>query len=225
MGLYRRFVLPRVIDLAMRDRRAMDRRSGLIPKATGSVLEVGIGSGLNLPYYTPAVTRLQGVDPSPELLAMARSKIAHVPFPVELECQSAERLQVDTGSVDTVVTTWTLCSIPDPLEALREMKRVLRAGGRLLFVEHGQSPDPGVRAWQRRLNPLWRRIAGGCHLDRKVDDLIRSAGLSIDYMKAAYLPGPRPMTYTYEGSARPSVQATSVGEPVAGSSRSDVSAT
>jgi len=201
MGLYGRYILPRVIDGAMQDEAAAARRSAIIPKAFGSVLEVGIGSGLNLPYYTSSVKRLQGVDPSPELLAMARRRIARVPFPVELECQSAERLRVDSGSIDTVVTTWTLCSIPNPLEALREMRRVLRPNGRLLFVEHGQSPDPGVRAWQRRLNPLWRRIAGGCHLDRKVDELIRSAGLDIDQMKTAYLPGPRLMTYTYEGSA------------------------
>ncbi|HUD73009.1 MAG TPA: class I SAM-dependent methyltransferase [Dongiaceae bacterium] len=202
VGLYRRYVLPRVIDLAMRDKAAAARRAALIPQAAGVVLEVGIGSGLNLPFYTSAVGRLHGVDPSPELLAMARRKIALVPFPVELECQSAEQLRVDSGSIDTVVTTWTLCSIPNPVEALREMQRVLRPGGRLLFVEHGRSPDPGVRAWQRRLNPLWRRVAGGCHLDRKIDELIRSAGLGIDRLEMSYLPGPRLMTYTYEGSAR-----------------------
>lgn len=112
MDIYRRFVLPRLIDLAMQDKAAATRRSELVPRATGSVLEVGIGSGLNLPFYSSAVTHLHGVDPSPELLSMARKKIARVPFPVELACQSAEQLRVDPGSIDTVVTTWTLCSIP-----------------------------------------------------------------------------------------------------------------
>lgn len=202
MGIYRRFVLPRLIDLAMQDEAATTRRSALVPTATGSVLEVGIGSGLNLPFYSPAVTHLHGVDPSAELLAMARRKIAGLSFPVELTCESAEHLRVDSGSIDTVVATWTLCSIPDPVGALREMKRVLKPGGRLLFVEHGLAPDPGVQAWQRRLNPIWRRIGGGCNLNRKIDELIRSAGLDIAHLQTTYLPGPRPMTYTYEGSAR-----------------------
>src|SRR5437899_5934150 len=131
------------------------RRAALIPKATGSVLEIGIGSGLNLPFYSSAVTHLRGVDSSAQLLSMARKKIERMAFPVDLVCQSAEQLPVDRASIDTVVTTWTLCSIGDPLQALREMKRVLNAGGRLLFVEHGFAPDPGVQAWQRRINPIW----------------------------------------------------------------------
>jgi len=201
MGLYRRFVLPRLIDFAMKNEAATARRSGLIPRATGAVLEVGIGSGLNLPFYSSAVTHLHGVDPSAQLLSMARKKVDGLTFPVALVCQSGERLPVDRESIDTVVTTWTLCSIGDPLQALREMKRVLKPGGRLLFVEHGASPDPGVRAWQRRINPFWRRVAGGCNVDRNIDELIRSAGFDIAQLDTAYLPGPRPLTYTYEGSA------------------------
>jgi ubiquinone/menaquinone biosynthesis C-methylase UbiE len=203
VGFYQRFVFPRLIDLAMRDEAAAKRRAALIPTARGSVLEIGIGSGLNLPLYSPAVTRLRGVDTSEELLAMARRKVGGVAFPVELVCQSAERLRLDSGSIDTVVSTWVLCSIPNPLGALREMRRVLKTDGRLLFVEHGFSPDAKVHAWQRRLNPLWRRIGGGCNLDRKIDELIRSAGFRIAQLETAYLPGPRPMTYTYEGSACP----------------------
>ena len=201
MGLYRRFVLPRLIDFAMKNEAATARRSGLVPRATGAVLEVGIGSGLNLPFYSSAVTHLHGVDPSAQLLSMARKKVDGLTFPVALVCQSGERLPVDRESIDTVVTTWTLCSIGDPLQALREMKRVLKPGGRLLFVEHGASPDPGVRAWQRRINPFWRRVAGGCNVDRNIDELIRSAGFDIAQLDTAYLPGPRPLTYTYEGSA------------------------
>ncbi|HEV8199733.1 MAG TPA: class I SAM-dependent methyltransferase [Candidatus Polarisedimenticolia bacterium] len=201
MGFYGRFILPRILDCAMKDKAASERRAALIPRATGAVLEIGIGSGLNLPYYTAAVTRLHGVDASPEMLAMARKKIGRAPFPVELTCDSAERLSLADGSVDTVVVTWTLCSIPDPLRALHEMRRVLKPGGRLLFVEHGASPDPNVLAWQRRLNPIWRRIGGGCHLDRAIDHLITTAGFRIEQMRNLYLKGPRPMTYTYEGAA------------------------
>ena len=202
MGLYRTYVLPHLINFAMSREDVAVRRAALIPKATGSVLEIGIGSGLNLPHYSSAVTRLRGVDASQELLAMTRRKIDRVAFPVELVHGSAEHLSVDGASVDTVVTTWTLCSIPDPLAALREMKRVLKPEGRLLFVEHGLSSDPAVQAWQRRLDPVWKRIAGGCHLGRKIDELIRSAGLELAQLQTSYLPGPRAMTFTYEGAAR-----------------------
>jgi len=203
MGFYSRFILPRLTDLSMRDKAAAERRSVLVPKATGSVLEVGIGSGLNLPFYSSAVTRLRGVDPSAELLSMARRKIPHVPFPVELVCESAERLSVDSGSIDTVVTTWVLCGIPNPVAALSEMRRVLKPEGRFLFVEHGSASDAGVQAWQRRLNPFWKKIAGGCNLDRRIEDLIRAAGFRITHLENMYLKGPRPMTYTYEGAASP----------------------
>ena len=192
MGLYRRFVLPRLINLAMKDKAAEARRLELIPQAKGAVLEVGIGSGLNLPFYSSAVTHVHGIDPSPELLSMARGKIESLSYTVELVCQSAEQLPLDSGSMDTVVTTWTLCSIPDPGMALREMKRVLRPGGMLLFVEHGASPDPRVAAWQRRINPIWRRVAGGCNLNRKIDELIKSAGFNIA-RAANHLPS-RPAT-------------------------------
>src|SRR5262245_35030773 len=202
MGLYRRFILPPLINLAMRNEVVTARRAELIPQASGVVLEVGIGSGLNLPFYSSAVASLYGVDPSAELLAMARKKVDGVAFPVELVCRSAEQLPVGGGSIDTVVTTWTLCSIPDPVGALREMKRVLKPDGRLLFVEHGFCPDPAVHVWQNRLNPLWTKIAGGCNLNRKIDELLAAAGLGIAELRTAQLPGPRPMTYTYEGSAR-----------------------
>jgi ubiquinone/menaquinone biosynthesis C-methylase UbiE len=124
-----------------------------------------------------------------------------VAIPLELTCESAEQMRVDSGSIDTVVTTWSLCSIPDPLRALSEMKRVMKPDGRLLFVEHGHSPDRKVQKWQRRINPIWKRISGGCNVDRKMDELIVSAGFRIVALKTMYRPGPRPMTYTYQGSA------------------------
>jgi len=203
MGLYQKFVLPRLIDVAMRNKEVTARRAELIPKASGAVLEIGIGSGLNLSFYPGTITHLSGIDPSAELLSMARRKLNVSPYPVELFCRSAEELLFGDGSFDTVVLTWTLCSIPHPVRALAEVKRVLKPDGRLLFVEHGLSPDPKVQTWQHRLTPMWKRIGGGCHLNRKIDDLIRPAGFGIVELQTTYLPGPRVMTFTYQGIACP----------------------
>jgi ubiquinone/menaquinone biosynthesis C-methylase UbiE len=201
MGLYSKFVLPHLIDLVMRDKVVSARRAELVPGASGVVLEIGIGSGLNLPFYSPAVKHLYAVDPSPELLSMARKKIGRLAFPVELRCERAERLSLDPGSIDTIMMTWSLCSIPDPASALREMRRVLKPHGRMIFIEHGLAPDASVRAWQNRLNPVWGKFAGGCHLNRKIDDLLVAGGFNVTELRSAYLPGPRPFTYTYEGYA------------------------
>jgi ubiquinone/menaquinone biosynthesis C-methylase UbiE len=203
MGIYAKHVLPRFIDLAMRNKDTTRVRADWVPHARGDVLEVGIGSGLNLPFYSAEVHRVYGVEPSPELQKMARKRMAGQAIKVEFLSQSAEDdLPLSDRSIDTVVMTWTLCSIPDPLKALRQMKRVLKAGGRLIFVEHGRAPDSGVAAWQDRLNPLWKRIGGGCHLNRKIDELVMQAGFQIEELRTTYLPGPRPMTYTYQGFAR-----------------------
>ena len=201
MGLYRKLVLPYLTDFAMRDKAARARRSQLVPGAEGIVLEIGIGSGLNLRFYSSAVKHLYAVDPSPELLAMARKKVEGMTFPVDLRCESAERLSLDGRSVDTIVMTWALCTIPNPTRALREMGRVLKPQGRMIFVEHGLSRDSGVRVWQNGLNPIWSRVTGGCNLNRKIDDLLVSSGFNIIELRTAYLPGPRPFTYTYEGCA------------------------
>src|SRR5262245_7499496 len=203
MGLYQRFVLPRLIDTAMRNKEVTARRAELIPKASGAVLEIGIGSGLNLPFYPSSVTHVFAVDSSPELLSMAHRKLNALTYPVELLCGSAEQLMLDDRSLDTVVLTWTLCSIQHPQRALAEIKRVLKPDGRLLFIEHGLSPDPKVQEWQHRLTPIWKRIGGGCHLNRKIDSLIRPAGFALVELQTSYLPGPRPMTFTYQGIASP----------------------
>lgn len=168
MGLYSKFVLPHVINLAMRNKDVTRLRAESVPKARGEVLEIGMGSGLNLPFYSSKVRRVYGVDPS---------------------------------SIDTIVITWSLCSIPHPDAALQEMRRVLKPDGRMVFVEHGRAPDRRVMVWQDRLTPVWKRIGGGCHLNRKPDELIRSAGFQIIDQKNFYLPGPRPLTYTYQGIA------------------------
>ena len=204
MGLYAKHVLPRFIDLAMRNPETTRLRAEWLPRARGYVLEVGIGSGLNLPFYTSEVRRIYGVDPSIELQRMARARLAANPLEVEFLTQSAENpLPLQGASIDTAVLTWTLCSIPRAAEALREIKRVLKLNGQLIFLEHGRAPDRNVCAWQDRLTPIWKRIGGGCHLNRKIDDLIKSAGFNIAELTTRYLPGPRPMTYTYEGVARP----------------------
>jgi len=203
MGLYSRYVLPHVIDLAMRNKEATRLRAAWIPHAHGEVLEIGIGSGLNLPFYSSQVQRVYGVDPSLELRQMAAKRAAGR-GQVEFLSQSAEDpLPLADASIDTVVITWTLCSIPDASTALQQVKRVLRADGCLIFLEHGLAPDPSVIVWQDRLTPFWKRITGGCHLNRKVDKLITEAGFQITELKTCYLPGPRAMTYTYQGFAQP----------------------
>ena len=202
MGIYARYVLPRLIDLAMRNKETARLRASWIPHARGQVLEIGIGSGLNLPFYKSDVERVYGVEPSLELQHMARKR-ALLPFPVEFLSQSAEEpLPLAESSIDTIVVTWTLCSIPNASRALRQAKQTLKPNGRLIFIEHGRASDSGVVAWQDRLTPYWKRITGGCHLNRKIDDLIIGAGFQITELKTFYLSGPRPMTHTYQGFAQ-----------------------
>lgn len=202
-GFYERRILPRLLDFAMRGKEATRFRARLVPQARGATLEVGVGSGLNLPFYGERVDRLVGVDPSEALLRMARKRARDAVVPVELMADSGEALPLTDASVDTVVFTFALCTIPDPGKALREARRVLKPSGQLLFAEHGLAPDEGVRRWQRRLNPLWRRVAGGCNLDRKVDELIAAAGFRLAGLETEYAKGPRLMSYVYLGRARP----------------------
>jgi ubiquinone/menaquinone biosynthesis C-methylase UbiE len=199
MGIYGRLIVPRLIELAMRNKALAGYRQQTIGAARGLVLEIGIGSGVNLSLYGPAVDRVYGIEPSPELLDRATEQIADALVPVWLIRASAEQLPFSGSAFDTLVMTWTLCS--NPSAALNEMRRVLKPGGRLLFVEHGLSPEPRITRWQRRLTPCWKRIAGGCHLDRKMDDLIRAAGFRVDAIETGYMRGPKPWTFMYQGSA------------------------
>jgi len=203
-AFYEQRIVPLLVDRAMRQRLLEPFRREVVPPARGRVLEVGVGSGLNLPLYGHAVEALLGLDPSRRLLSMARQRATPGGAPPRLLQASATDIPLADGSVDTVILTWTLCSIPNPVAALREMRRVLAPGGALRFVEHGLSPLPRVRSWQRRLTPIWRRLAGGCHLDRKVDDLLREGDFEISELRTEYAPGPRPLTYMYTGFARPS---------------------
>jgi ubiquinone/menaquinone biosynthesis C-methylase UbiE len=203
MGLYERHCLPALIDVAMRHRDLAAYRARVVPAAAGRVLEIGIGSGLNLPSYGPQVRELIGIDPSPKLLARAGRRAADVAVPVELIEGSAESLPLPDASVDTVVVTWALCSIPNIRRALREMRRVMAPGGALLFVEHGRAPDPGVAVWQDRLTPVWKRLAGGCHLNRPIGFLIREAGFTMAELHTGYMNALKPFSYMFEGCAHP----------------------
>lgn len=202
MGLYGSCVAPRLIRHAMGAARLMPLRRQVAQAAVGRVVELGIGAGANLTLYGRDVVEVQGFDTARYLLEQARRTATWLPFPVLLFEQSAEHLPLASASVDTVVVTWSLCSIADPLGALREARRVLAPGGRLRFVEHGLSDQPGLAAWQRRVTPAWRRLAGGCRLDQRVDRLIERAGFTLERLEVGHLvPGPKLLTYHYAGVA------------------------
>jgi ubiquinone/menaquinone biosynthesis C-methylase UbiE len=201
MGFYQNRIMPHLLNLAMRTAEHEPYRQRVLSQAEGRVLEIGVGSGLNLPFYTDRATEILGLEPHPSLLAMAARKSAIIP--AKLIGGSAESIPLDDATVDTVVTTWTLCSIPNPARALEEMRRVLKPGGQLLFVEHGLAREERVRRWQRRLNPVWKRIAGGCNLDRPISKLLEDAGFRIGRVETGYMRGPKTVNFTYEGCARP----------------------
>ena len=201
MKIYDRYILPKLINLAMQNKAATEERARFVPLASGTVLEVGIGSGLNIPFYGRSVEKLYGLDTSLELWKMAHRRADQAFFAVEFIRSSGESIPGEDERFDTVVTTWTLCTIPNAVNALKEIKRVLKPHGHLIFIEHGQSPDSGVLAWQNWLNPLWKRIGGGCNLNRKIDDLIVEAGFCITQIEKAYIRGPKPFVYLYKGVA------------------------
>jgi ubiquinone/menaquinone biosynthesis C-methylase UbiE len=203
MGIYNDVVLPKLCHLAMRNPRLVPYRERIIAAAEGRVLEIGIGSGLNLPFYSAAAQEIIGLEPSSRLAAMARNAARTCVSPVTVIADSAEAIPLENRSIDTVVTTWTLCSIPQATAALGEMRRVLKPGGRLLFVEHGLAPDEAVRMWQNLLTLVWKSLSGGCHLNRPMRAMIEDAGFRIGRLRTGYMPGPRPMTFMYEGAAHP----------------------
>jgi ubiquinone/menaquinone biosynthesis C-methylase UbiE len=202
MGLYSERVLPWLTALTMRNRLLAPYRERLVPRARGRVLELGIGSGLNLPLYGPAVEIVIGLDPSAALLDRAAAMAARAGRPAFFVRASAEAIPLADASVDSIVMTWTLCSIPDAPRALTEMRRVLKPRGALLFVEHGLSTDAGVARWQHRLDPLWLRVS--CHLDNPVEQMLNEAGFALEELETGYLGrGPKPLSFMYEGRARP----------------------
>ena len=204
MGLYRRHILPRIVHFACGLKPTMRQRAKVVPRARGRVLEVGIGSGLNLPFYDPAkVSKVWGLDPAPEMTRMAKRAARALPFEVEFIGLPGDEIPLEDISVDTVVVTYTLCTIPDTTPVLRQISRVLRPGGELIFCEHGAAPDAGVRRWQDRLNPAWKRLGGGCNLNRPIPSLIEAGGFHIEHLDAMYIPGWRPASFNYWGAAVP----------------------
>ena len=201
MGIYKKYFLPKLLNLAMKAPALNAVRKKLIPLAEGNVLEVGIGSGLNLPYYGRSV-KVTGLDPSLELQIMAREVAAREHVDVNFLGLSGEAIPADDNSFDTVVMTWTLCTIPEPMTALAEIRRVLKPGGKVVFAEHGESPDANIAKWQARINPCWKVIGGGCNLNRRIPDLYQGSGFSFDDMERGYLEGPKVATYNYRGIAR-----------------------
>lgn len=201
---YERNILPWIIDLGCSMKAIREQREKVVPRAQGRVLEIGLGTGLNMPHYDMArVGSIVGVEPSLRMHRLARKRIARAGLDVELIGLSAEKIPLEDASFDSVVVTYTLCTVPDPAAALREMRRVLKPDGALFFSEHGLSPDAEVRRWQDRLNPCWRRLFGGCNLNRDVPALLQDAGFVCDELNTLYIKGPRPLTYNYWGVARP----------------------
>jgi ubiquinone/menaquinone biosynthesis C-methylase UbiE len=201
VSFYEREVLPRFVDVALGGKEFQRLRARVAAPLEGEVLEIGFGSGPNVPFYPPAVKRVRAVDPATVGRKLAAKRLAASNVPVEFIGLNGEELPVEDASVDHVLTTWTLCTIPDVGRALREMNRVLRPGGSLHFLEHGASPAPKVRRWQDRLDPLQGRLFGGCHLNREIDALIGDAGFTITKLDNHYLRGPKTIGYMYEGVA------------------------
>jgi len=202
MGLYDRYILPRVINLACSSKPNMKQRQKVVPLAEGDVLEIGMGSGLNLGFYDPdKVRKVWGLEPSEGMRQLARKNFDGAHLDLEVIDLPGEEIPLDTNSVDTVVVTYTLCTIPDARRALHGMHRVLRPGGKLLFCEHGIAPDEAVQKWQNRINPAWRKFAGGCNVNRDIPHLLDSSGFHVEVDERMYIPGVRFLSYNYWGSA------------------------
>ena len=203
MGFYDRHILPRFINCACGTKPITEQRAKVVPLACGTVLEIGIGTGLNLPFYNPdLVDRVIGVDPSEESWKLAARRAAAVDFEVEFVGLPGEQIPLDDNSVDTVMVTYSLCTIPDPVTALQGMARVLRPSGKLIFCEHGMAPDAGVRKWQNRIDPFWKMLAGGCHLNRDIPGIVAAGGFAIEEVQEMYLPStPRFAGYNFWGTA------------------------
>lgn len=202
MGFYEDQILPRAIDFVM-DTAPMRRlRERTAAPLQGAVLEIGFGSGLNLPHYPARVERMLAVDPATLGRRLASERLAAADFPVEFVGLDGQSIDLPDASVDSALCTWTLCTIPDAERALGEVKRILRPGGALRFVEHGRHPNPRVARWQDRLNPVQNVFAGGCNLNREIDRIVRSAGFVLEELDTFAMPGPRFMTWSYLGTAR-----------------------
>lgn len=204
MSLYDKYILPKLLNSACGSPPVEYQRKKVVPLCSGEVLEIGIGSGLNLPFYNLShVKTVRGIDPSKELQKMALKKAFELGMEIDFMIGGAEEIPLPSNSIDTVLLTYTLCTIPEPDQALKEMKRVLKDKGRLIFCEHGKAPDEEISKWQKRINPFWKKIAGGCNLNRDITGLIERSGFKIDELDNMYLPNtPKIAAFNYWGSAR-----------------------
>ncbi len=203
MGFYDKYVVPRIINCACGTKPITRQREKVVPLASGTVLEIGIGTGLNLAHYDAGkVDKVIGLDPSEESWHIAQKRHLDLDFDLEFIGLPGEKIPLDADAVDTVLVTYSLCTIPDPAAALDCMRRVLKPGGRLIFCEHGEAPDHGVRKWQERINPVWRALTGGCNLHRPIPTLLETAGFNVHNLETMYLPStPRFAGYNYWGIA------------------------
>lgn len=203
MSFYDNHILPHVIDLACGSKPVLKQREKIVPQAEGRILEIGMGSGINIPFYDPdKVEKVWGLEPSEGMREKARSRVEAAPFELEWLGLPGEEIPLDNDSADTIVLTYTLCTIPDWRAAVEQMRRVLKPGGKLLFSEHGKAPDEAVRKWQDRINPVWKKIGGGCHLNRDIPKLLTEGGFAIKKLDTMYVPStPKVAGFTYWGYA------------------------
>jgi len=201
VNLYNKYILPKAIDWACSQKPSMKQREKIIPLASGNVLEIGVGSGLNLPFYSKNIEKLTAIDPSKELWNRTLVNLKTLPFDFEFLIAEAENIPATNNSFDTIVITYTLCTIPNLQSAFLEIKRVLKPNGKLLFCEHGKAPDTFVQKYQTAINPVWKRIGGGCNLNRDIPTIIKANGFTIQTLETMYLPGWKPASYNYWGIA------------------------
>jgi ubiquinone/menaquinone biosynthesis C-methylase UbiE len=202
MGIYEKYVMPKLVHYTCGLKPTMKQREKVVPLAEGRVLEIGIGSGLNIPFYAAhKIKHLWGLDPSSEMWSIARKNAAQHHIDVEFIQSGAEAIPLDSNSADTVVMTYTMCTIPEVRSALDEIRRVLKPGGKLVFCEHGLAPDKDVQRWQNRLNPAWKILGGGCNLNRPIPQLLQQSGFKTTDMQTMYIPGWKPGCFNYWGTA------------------------
>ena len=200
---YEKYVLPKLLDCCCSTKPINYQRNKVVPNASGNVLEIGIGSGLNLPFYEKSkINNLYGIDPSSELCAMAKKTASDNEIDVNLLINGAEEIELPKDSIDTVVMTYTLCTIPNPTDALKEIKRVMKVDAKMLFCEHGTAPDKNIIKWQNRINPIWGKLFGGCNINRDIPNILKESGFKINTLDQMYLPStPKIVGYNYWGEA------------------------
>ncbi|NOY65793.1 MAG: class I SAM-dependent methyltransferase [Gammaproteobacteria bacterium] len=202
MSLYERYILPELIQYICNRKQFKERRQSILHHAKGTVLDIGMGSGTNLPFLkTPDIKHIFGLEPSERLRHKAMINADKLDLRIEPISNGAEDIPLEKHSVDTAILTFTMCTIPDIDKALKEINRVLKPGGQLLFCEHGRAPDENILRWQNRLNPVWKKIAGGCNLNRNIPELIKQADFKIQTIDQSYMPGPKAMSFIHKGVA------------------------